>query len=46
MDAPVSDALGGSGWRYNTPILIAYRFPSADLGPKSTTGDEVMVFHR
>ena len=46
MDAPVSDALGGGGWRYSAPVLIAYRYPSAELGPKSTGGQEVVVFHR
>lgn len=46
MDQPVGDILGGSGWRYNTPVLIAYRYPSVELGPKSTTGEQVVVFHR
>ena len=46
MIAPASDALGSGGWRYSAPVLIAYHYPTAELGPKSTTGEEVMVFHR
>lgn len=46
LAAPASDALGSGGWRYSAPVLIAYHYPSAELGPKSTTGEEVMVFHR
>ena len=43
MNAPVADALGDDGKQCTAPVLIAYRYPSAELGPRSTVGEEVTV---
>ena len=46
MDAPVADVLRDGGRQCIAHVLIAYRYPSAELGPKSADCEEVVVSHR